>query len=119
MITSKDNEKLRLIRKLAERKHREREELFVAEGEDLVAAAEAAGWGPEFVLRSGVEVEPSLLDAVSALGSGTRMIGVYRRRWSESCGFHPPSTSATHQSRNGSVENSEDQKRDERSSPAG
>ncbi len=88
MITSKDNEKLRLIRKLAERKHREREELFVAEGEDLVAAAEAAGWGPEFVLRSGVEVEPSLLDAVSALGSGTRMIGVYRRRWSES--LEPP-----------------------------
>ena len=43
MITSKDNEKLKLIRKLAERKHREREGLFVAEGEDLVEAAEAAG----------------------------------------------------------------------------
>ena len=46
MITSKDNEKLKLIRKLAERKHREREGLFVAEGEDLVAAAEAAGGEP-------------------------------------------------------------------------
>ena len=43
MITSKDNEKLKLIRKLAERKHREREGLFVAEGEDLVEAAAAAG----------------------------------------------------------------------------
>jgi TrmH family RNA methyltransferase len=77
MITSKDNEKLKLIRKLAERKHREREGLFVAEGEDLVAAADAAGWAPEFVLRAGDDVEPELLDAVSALGSGTRVIGVY------------------------------------------
>ena len=34
MITSRDNEKLKLIRKLAERKHREREGLFAAEGED-------------------------------------------------------------------------------------
>ena len=77
MITSKDNEKLKLIRRLAERKHREREGLFVAEGEDLVAAAEAAGATPEFVLRAGVDVEPALLDAVSTLGSGTRVIGVY------------------------------------------
>jgi TrmH family RNA methyltransferase len=81
MITSKDNEKLKLIRRLAERKHREREGLFVAEGEDLVAAAEAAGRTPEFVLRAGEDVEPRLLDAVSSLGSGTRVIGVYEQRW--------------------------------------
>jgi TrmH family RNA methyltransferase len=80
MITSKDNEKLKLIRKLAERKHREREGLFLAEGEDLVAAAEAAGWEPELVLWSGEDVEPELLDAVSSLGSGTRVIAVYRTR---------------------------------------
>jgi TrmH family RNA methyltransferase len=79
VITSKDNEKLKLIRKLSERKHREREGLFVAEGEDLVAAAEAAGVEPEFVLRAGEDVEPELLAAVSTLGSGTRVIGVYRR----------------------------------------
>src|SRR4029079_7945293 len=78
MITSKDNEKLKLIRKLAERKHREREGLFAAEGEDLVAAAAAAGAPTEFVLRAGEDVEPELLDAVSTLGSGTRAIGVYR-----------------------------------------
>ena len=79
MITSKDNDKLKLIRKLAERKHREREGLFVAEGEDLVAAAEAAGAEPVFVLRAGEDVAPELLDAVSTLGSGTRVIGVYPR----------------------------------------
>lgn len=79
MITSRDNEKLKLIRKLAERKHRDREGLFVAEGEDLIAAAQAAGTPAEFVLRAGEDVEPDLLDAVSTLGSGTRIIGVYRR----------------------------------------
>jgi TrmH family RNA methyltransferase len=85
MITSKDNEKLKLIRKLADRKHRDREGLFVAEGEDLVATAEAAGVPAEFVLRAGEDVEPDLLDAVSTLGSGTRVIGVYR----------PPAPAAT------------------------
>ena len=81
MITSTDNERLKLVRKLADRKHRDRERLFAAEGEDLVEAAAAAGWEPEFVLRAGEDVEPELLDAVSALGSGTRVIGVYRQRW--------------------------------------
>src|SRR4051812_41362977 len=83
MITSPHNEKLKLIRKLAERRGREREGLFVAEGEDLVAAAEAAGAEPEFVLVAGEDVEPELLDAVSTLGSGTHVIGVYPERWSE------------------------------------
>jgi RNA methyltransferase, TrmH family len=84
VITSKDNEKLKLIRKLAERKHREREGLFVAEGEDLVAAAAAAGAPAEFVLRAGEDVEAKLLDSVSTLGSGTRVIGVYPRVWAGS-----------------------------------
>jgi RNA methyltransferase, TrmH family len=80
MITSKNNDKLKLIRKLAERKWREREGLFVAEGEDLVDAAVAE---PVFVLRAGEDVEPALLDSVSSLGSGTRVIGVYRQVWGE------------------------------------
>ena len=89
MITSVDNQKLKLIRKLGERKHREREGLFVAEGEDLVGAAEAAGVAPEFVLRAGEDVEPALLDSVSTLGSGTRVIGVYPQVWSgDADGFY-------------------------------
>jgi TrmH family RNA methyltransferase len=83
MITSHQNDKLKLIRKLQARKHRDRSGLFVAEGEDLVEAAEAAGLAPEFVLVAGRDVEPALLDAVSELGSGTRVIGVYRELWSE------------------------------------
>lgn len=80
MITSPDNQKLKLIRKLQTRRERARSGLFVAEGEDLVAAATAE---PEFVLRAGEDVEPELLAAVSALGSGTRVIGVYPQRWAE------------------------------------
>ncbi len=46
MIASPHNEKLKLVRKLRERKHREREGLFVTEGEDLVEAGLAAGAEP-------------------------------------------------------------------------
>ena len=83
MITSPDNNQLKLVRKLHEKRGRSREGLFLAEGEDLVEAARAAGWEPELMLVSGEDVEPHLLDAVSTLGSGTRVIGVYRQRWSE------------------------------------
>jgi RNA methyltransferase, TrmH family len=81
MIRSPDNEKLKTIRKLASKRWREKLGLFVAEGEDLVAAADRAGWEARFVLRSGEDVEPELLAAVSTLGSGTRAIGVYEQRW--------------------------------------
>ena len=83
MITSKDNPQLKTIRKLARKAERERTGLFVAEGEDLVEAAAAAGWEPAILLRAGIDVEPELLDGVSALGSGTRVLGVYEQRWSE------------------------------------
>ena len=89
MITSPQNEKLKLVRKLAERKHREREGLFATEGEDLLEAGIAAGREPRFVLTMpdtglpGEEVEPDLLDAVSTLGSGTRVIAVWPQAWAE------------------------------------
>ena len=86
MISSADNDKLKTIRKLQQKHWREKLGLFAAEGEDLVEAAEQAGWEPEFVLSAGETVEPSLLAAVSALGSGSRVIGVYRERWSEPSG---------------------------------
>ncbi len=78
MITSKDNSQLKTIRKLLQKR---RDGLFVAEGEDLIDAAAAHGWQPEILLRSGEDVEPDLMP--SSLGSGTRVVGVYRERWSE------------------------------------
>ncbi len=83
MITSPDNQHLKLIRKLHDKRSRTREGLFVAEGEDLVEAARDAGWNPEILLVAGEDVEPKLLDEVSTLGSGTRVIGVYEQRWSD------------------------------------
>ena len=83
MITSPQNDKLKTIRKLHGRRERAKLGLLVAEGEDLVEAAAANGFEAEFVLRAGEDVEPALLDDVSALGSGTRVIGVFRQRWSE------------------------------------
>jgi len=81
MITSPDNEALRRVRKLAGRRWRDKTREFVAEGEDLIAAAEAAGWPPALLLREGVDVAPHLLKQVSQLGSGTRALGVYAQRW--------------------------------------
>jgi RNA methyltransferase, TrmH family len=89
MIASPQNEKLKLVRKLRDRKHREREGLFVTEGEDLVEAGFAAGAEPRFLLTAagaglgGEEVDPELLAEVSSLGSGTRAIAVWPQRGAE------------------------------------
>jgi RNA methyltransferase, TrmH family len=84
MIRSADNDKLKTIRKLRDKRWREKLGLFTAEGEDLVEAAARAGcWPAAFVLRAGEDVEAELLGAVSTLGSGTRVIGVYERRWAD------------------------------------
>jgi TrmH family RNA methyltransferase len=88
MITSPHNEHLKEIRKLNQRRRaRALSGRFVAEGEDLLAAADAAGWRPlerYCAAGSGLEgtaVEPKLLDAASELGSGTRALAVYEVRW--------------------------------------
>jgi len=82
LITSPHNDKLKEVRRL----HRRREGRFVAEGEDLLDAAAHAGWPAVYELRSGIDVEPELLDQVSGLGSGTRALGVYEQRWSAPTG---------------------------------
>jgi TrmH family RNA methyltransferase len=86
MIRSPDNQKLKTIRKLQAKRWRRDLGMFAAEGEDLVAAADDAGWEPVLVLRSGEDVEPKLLEEASTLGSGARVIGVYKQRWVEPSG---------------------------------
>jgi TrmH family RNA methyltransferase len=76
VITSRDNEKLKLVRKLHERRWRDKLGLFVAEGEDLVEAATA---DPVELLVAGENVEPRLLAEVSTAGHPPRVVGVYRR----------------------------------------
>jgi RNA methyltransferase, TrmH family len=95
-ITSPHNEKLKLVRRLGRRRSREADGLFVTEGEDLLAAATAAGAEPVELLTAageglgGTEVEPALLDRVASLSSGTRAIGVWRERWADAVA--PPCT---------------------------
>jgi len=79
LITSRDNEKLKLVRKLHERRWRDKLGLFFVEGEDAVEAAELAAIEPVVVLRAGDDVEPSLLAGVSTAAHPPRVIAVYRR----------------------------------------
>jgi RNA methyltransferase, TrmH family len=76
VIVSRDNERLKLVRKLHEKRWREKLGLFFAEGEDLVEAATAE---PVDVLRAGEDVEPKLLAEVASAGHPPRVIAVYRR----------------------------------------
>jgi len=80
LITSRQNEKLRLVRKLlSARKHREESGLFVVEAEDLVEAATGRGIEPVELLVAGEDVLPELLGEVSTLGHAPRVVGIYRR----------------------------------------
>jgi TrmH family RNA methyltransferase len=78
LITSHHNPLLKDIRRLLARREGGR---FVAEGEDLLAAADGAGWEPVARLRAGEHVTEEALSKVSALGSGTRELAVYEERW--------------------------------------
>ena len=59
----------------------------MAEGEDLVQAADDAGIEPVELLRAGEDVEPDLLAKVSTMAHPPRVMGIYRRdalpRWVE------------------------------------
>ena len=52
--------------------------MFAVEGEDLAAAAAAAGIEPVELLVAGESVEQRLLDALSTLPHPARVVGVYR-----------------------------------------
>jgi TrmH family RNA methyltransferase len=90
-ITSAHNTRLKELRRLHRRRDRERSARFLAEGEDLIAAAQLAGRPAVSGFRVGAEpmpgaedfteVEPAVLAQVSSLGSGTRAIGVYEQRF--------------------------------------
>jgi RNA methyltransferase, TrmH family len=89
-ITSSHNQHLKEIRKLRmRRRERQKAGRFVAEGEDLLAAADAAGWEPveRYVAAgsglSGTEVDAKLLAQASGLASGTKALAVYEERWAD------------------------------------
>ena len=64
------------MRKLHDKRWRDKLGLFFVEGEDAVAAASGL---PVELLRAGEDVEPRLLAEVSTAAHAPRVIGVYRR----------------------------------------
>jgi RNA methyltransferase, TrmH family len=94
-IASPQNPRLKAVRRLHTKRERARSATFLAEGEDLIAAAQRAGrpalegyrlagsglGEPEFH-----DVERSALASVSALGSGTRVMAVYEQQWAPATG---------------------------------
>jgi TrmH family RNA methyltransferase len=94
-IASPDNPRLKAVRRLKRRRERDRCGRFLAEGEDLIAAALRAGRPVLEGYRlagSGLgddgfhDVEADALATVSTLGSGTLVIGVYGQSWSAPTG---------------------------------
>jgi TrmH family RNA methyltransferase len=79
VITSRDNERLKLVRKLRDRRWRDKLGLFAVEGEDLLEAGVAAGLEAADVLVAGEDVTPELLAEVSALAHPPRVVAVFRR----------------------------------------
>jgi TrmH family RNA methyltransferase len=97
-ITSAQNQRLKELRKLHDRKHRERTGSFLAEGEDLLQEALRWGTPPETVFHDPdqlpadarvlrdlppevelVPVEGDALRRSGSLGSGSRVIGVWQQ----------------------------------------
>ena len=91
MITSAANPRLKLVRKLASRKQRDKLGLFACEGEDLVAAALDAGLEPVEALVDADRpvlidrlpraelVAPELMGELSGLAHPARVLAVFRR----------------------------------------
>lgn len=107
VITSPQNPRLKELRKLHDRRHRDRTRQFIAEGEDLLLEAVRHGALPRVVFhdpdelsREGpllrdlpdevevVAVKGDVLRASGTLGSGSRLIGV----WDQDVADRPPST---------------------------
>ena len=79
MISSAANPRLKLVRKLASARQRQKLGLFAVEGEDLVEAGLAAGLEPVELLVAGENVSAELLASVSLLPHPARRIAVFRR----------------------------------------
>ena len=91
MITSPSNPRVKLVRKLASRRQRDKLGLFVCEGEDLVAAALDEGLEPVEALVDGErpvlvdrlegaeEVESALMASLSSHPHPARVVAVFRR----------------------------------------
>jgi TrmH family RNA methyltransferase len=90
-VTSPHNPTIKLIRSLAEKKHRQEHGMFVAEGEKVLERARREGWEPAHLLTTGhappwgkaalLRVDERIMAQVSAQKNPPGEIGVFRQRW--------------------------------------
>jgi TrmH family RNA methyltransferase len=104
LITSLQNDRVKLIRSLEMRKARKESGLFVAEGTSIMISAREAGWTPrmlvyrsdacegiakgliDWALNAGselLEVSEAVLTKIAAKDNPQSLIGVFAQRWSE------------------------------------
>ena len=91
IITSPHNPTIKLIRSLAEKKHRQEARLFVAEGRKVLERARLEGWEPQYLLTSThadpwgnaqvMKVDGKIMGSISAQSNPPDLIGVFRQQW--------------------------------------
>lgn len=94
LITSAQNPTIKLIRSLAEKKHRQEHQLFVAEGRQVLERARQEGWEPAYLLSTGhaepwgraalIQIDERVMGQVSAQKNPPDQIGVFRQHWADS-----------------------------------
>ena len=93
IVTSAQNPTIKLIRSLADKKHRQEHGLFVAEGLQVLERARQEGWEPAYLLTTGhaepwgkaalLQLDERVMGQVSAQKNPPEQIGVFRQRWVE------------------------------------
>jgi TrmH family RNA methyltransferase len=90
IITSSQNPTIKLIRSLAEKKHRQEHGLFVGEGDNVLERGRAEGWEPVYLLTTAhpeawgqaalMQVDEKIMASISAQNNPPRQLGVFRQR---------------------------------------
>ncbi|MBI3673690.1 MAG: RNA methyltransferase [Rhizobiales bacterium] len=90
-ISSLHNPTIKRIRSLADKKHRQEQGLFVAEGAKVLARAQSLGWEPEIVVSTGraepwggatmIEVTEPVMVSLSAQNNPPPVVAVFHQRF--------------------------------------
>lgn len=91
VITSAANPTIKRLRSLSDKKHRQAEGLFLAEGEKVLDRARNCGWEPEFVAATRQQalwgkaqqllVAEEVLGKLSAQNNPNNVVAAFRQRW--------------------------------------
>lgn len=98
LITSAHNPTVKLIRALADKKHRQESGLFVAEGQNVIGRARQEDWEPEYLVSTSTPerwgktkalvVDARVMGLLSAQNNASPLLGVFRQRWQKDVKSH-------------------------------